>query len=59
VRLSEESHYDGKVVEGKRAWSPRFWERLLEMAPEVNMEVPEPLPPNPYRDSVLDELAND
>jgi hypothetical protein len=32
---------------------------MLELAPDVNMEVPERLPTNPYRDSVLDELAND
>jgi antitoxin VapB len=72
VRLPKECRFDGKVVEvwregsrviieplEKRAWSPGFMESLLRLAPDVNMEVPERLPPNPYRDSVLDELAND
>jgi len=70
VRQPKECRSDGHEVERegseaviepvrKREWSPGFWERLLQMAPEVNMEVPERLPSNPYRDSVLDELAND
>jgi antitoxin VapB len=72
VRLPKECRFDGKAVEvwregsrviiepvEKRAWSPGFWESLRRMAPDVNMEVPERLPANPYRDSVLDELAND
>jgi virulence-associated protein VagC len=72
VRLPRECRFDGKVVEvwregsrviiepvEKRAWSPGLKERLLRMAPDVNMEVPERLPPNPYREAVLDELAED
>jgi antitoxin VapB len=72
VRLPKECRLDGKVVEvwregsrvilapvEKRAWSPGLMERLLEMAPDVNMEVPERLPSNPYREAVLDELAED
>ena len=72
VRLPRECRFDGKVVEvwkegsrvilapvEKRAWSPGFWERMLKLAPEVNMEVPEPLPPSPHRDAVLDELGQD
>jgi len=72
VRLPKECRFDGKVVEvwregsrviiepvEKRAWSPGLKERLLRMAPDVNMEVPERLPPNPYREAVLDELAED
>jgi len=69
VRLPRECRFDGKVVdvwkEGsrviiepveKRAWSPGFWERLLKLAPDVNMEVPERLPDSSHRDAVLDEL---
>jgi antitoxin VapB len=72
VRLPKECRFDGKLVEvwregsrvivapmEKRAWSPGLKERLLEMAPDVNMEVPERLPSNPYREAVLDELAED
>ena len=43
----------------KRTWTPGFFERLLRMAPEINLEVPERLPPNPYRERILDELAED
>ena len=72
VRLPKECRLDGKVVEvwregsrviiepvEKRAWSPGLKERLLRMAPDVNMEVPERLPPNPYREAVLEELAEE
>ena len=72
VRLPKECRFDGKVVEvwkegsrvilapvEKRAWSPGLKERLLRMAPDVNIEVPERLPSNPYREAVLDELAED
>ena len=72
VRLPKECRFDDKVVEvwkegsrvilapvEKRAWSPGFRERLLSMAPEVNMEVPERLPASPYREAILDELAED
>lgn len=43
----------------KRQWSPGFFEMLHALAPKINMEVPERLPSNPYRDKVLDELAED
>jgi hypothetical protein len=72
VRLPEECRFDGKVAEARKEGSARssspwrsapgrrgFWERLLAMAPEVNREVPERLPSNPYREAVLDELARD
>lgn len=42
-----------------RDWSPGFWEEVLRLAPEVDIEVPEPLPPSPHRDVVLDELGRD
>ena len=72
VRLPKECRFEGKKVEvwkegsrvilapvEKRAWSPGFWERLLAMAPEVDIEVPERLPDSPYREAILDELAKD
>ena len=72
VRLPKECRFDGKVVEvwkegshvilapvEKRDWSPGFWERLLKLAPEVNIEVPERLPDSPYREAIIDELAKE
>ena len=72
VRLPKECRFDGKVVEvwregtrvilapvEKRDWSPGFWEEMLRLAPEIDIEVPEPLPPSPHRDAVLDELGRD
>jgi antitoxin VapB len=72
VRLPKECRFDGKVVEvwkegsrvilapvEKRDWSPGFWERMMQLAPEVSIEVPERLPDSPYREAVIDELAKD
>ena len=72
VRLPKECRFEGNAVrvrkEGsrvvlepieKRGWSPGFWERMHELAADVDIEVPEPLPDTPYRDAILEQLDDD
>jgi hypothetical protein len=49
----------GPPLPDQHTWSDGFWEEMLRLAPEVEIEGPEPLPPSPHRDAVLDELGQD
>lgn len=71
VRLPKECRFEGTAVrvrrEGravvlepleKRRWPAGFWDALEGGgATAADFAVPEPLPPSPHRDAVLDELA--
>ncbi len=70
VRLPKECRFEGSAVrvrkEGstvilepleKTAWPPGYWERLHSLAPlPEDFHVPEPLPPSPLRDEVLEQM---
>lgn len=70
VRLPKEYRFEGNAVrihrEGravilepleKATWPEGFWERLDALGPlPEDFTVPEPLPPTPHRDEVLDSI---
>lgn len=69
VRLPKEFRMPGTKVRVRRmgtgvllepienpGWPPGFWERLAALGPlSEDFELPEPLPPTPHRDAVIDE----
>jgi len=71
VRLPKQLRLPGTTVRVRRmgsgvllepveapGWPPRFWERLDALGPLTDdFVVPEPLPPEPHRDAVIDELT--
>lgn len=72
VRLPKECRFEGTQVqvwkEGSRViiepmekpgWPEGFWERFHALPPVPDdFVVPEPLPPSPYRDAILDEMKD-
>lgn len=70
VRLPKEFRFTGSAVRIRRVgntvvlepleqpgWPPGFWERMASLAPLLDdFVVPEPLPPTPHRDAVLEDF---
>ena len=68
VRLPKEYRFEGSVVRIRRegravvleplemaSWPAGYWERLAALSPlPDDFTAPEPLPPTPHRDEVLD-----
>lgn len=71
VRLPKECRFEGNAVrvrkEGSRVilepiekpgWPAGFWERFHALPPlPDDFELPEPLPPSPHRDAVLEAFG--
>jgi antitoxin VapB len=71
VRLPKECRFPGTEVRvrkqgnavilepvEKRGWPEGYWERLFSFGPPPeDFVAPEPLPPTPYRDQVVDEWS--
>lgn len=73
VRLPKEFRFPGSAVRIRKVgntvvleplekpdWPLGFWERLASLAPLLDdFEAPEPLPPSPHRDALVDRMFDE